>query len=600
MLTLRRTWLLAFALVCIFLFYYRQLNSEPAYALPDTSNYVHWKQHEERFPVKAYKSLPKSGSSSLPLIQHDFEVETDAARKIRLQRREKVKEAFLHSWNAYKRYAWGKDEITPLSGGSRNAFGGWGATLVDSLDTLWIMGLKSDFEKGVRFVENIDFTTNDLQVVNVFETTIRYLGGMLAAYDLSGGKYPSLLKKSVELGDILYSAFDTPNRMPATRWQWEKSANGEPIEASPSTLIAEIGSLSLEFTRLSQLTKDMKYFDAIQRISDFLEAEQSKTKIPGLWPILVDAKTQAITFNLFTFGGMADSAYEYLPKQHLLLGGGTRQYQSMYETAVDVAKKHLFFRAQIPENKRVLFSGNARASDEGGIALDPQGQHLACFAAGMVGLGSKAFDRPEDMKIARELAEGCIWAYKALPTHLSPETFHVIACGVGAEDTESPCVWNEDQWHAAILDYNKDSKHPDQSHMDANALITQKALPPGFIDIGDARYILRPEALESLFILYRLTGDSHFAEEAWEMFNAITSVTTTKLAHAGLKDVRKNMAGEDSRLENLEDRAESFWLAETLKYAYLAFETPDVVDLGEWVLNTEAHPLRFKENWSRR
>lgn len=114
-----------------------------------------------------------------------------------------------------------KDELTPVSGSYRSHFGGWAATLVDSLDTLWIMELKDEFEEAVDAVYHIDFTTTEEDEINVFETTIRYLGGMLAAYDLSEGKYPLLLQKSLELGDFLYAAFDTPNRMPIMRWVWK-------------------------------------------------------------------------------------------------------------------------------------------------------------------------------------------------------------------------------------------------------------------------------------------------------------------------------------------------------------------------------------------
>jgi mannosyl-oligosaccharide alpha-1,2-mannosidase len=109
-----------------------------------------------------------------------------------------------------------------ISGQSKETFGGWGASLVDALDTLWIMGMEKEFAVAVEALHKIDFTRASRDMINVFETTIRYLGGMLSAYDLSGGKYPILLAKATELGDMLYAAFDTPNRMPVTRWYWEK------------------------------------------------------------------------------------------------------------------------------------------------------------------------------------------------------------------------------------------------------------------------------------------------------------------------------------------------------------------------------------------
>jgi len=113
----------------------------------------------------------------------------------------------------------------------------------------------------------------------------------------------------------------------------------------------------------------------------------------------------------------------------------------------------------------------------------------------------------------------------------------------------------------------------------------QRHLLPGFTDHGDNRYILRPEAVESLFIMYRVTGDTQYQEMAWKMFLAIDELTRTMIAHAGVHDVR--MA-----IPQRSDRMESFWLAETLKYFYLIFSEPTLLDLDEWVLNTEAHPFK--------
>ena len=122
----------------------------------------------------------------------------------------------------YKKHAWLRDEVGPITGNWKDTFGGWAATLVDSLDTLWIMGLTEDFELAVKACEAIDFTTTDEKDINVFETTIRYMGGFLAAYDISEGKYPILLLKAVEVGELLMSCFDTPNRMPISRWDWQQ------------------------------------------------------------------------------------------------------------------------------------------------------------------------------------------------------------------------------------------------------------------------------------------------------------------------------------------------------------------------------------------
>ena len=82
-----------------------------------------------------------------------------------------------------------------------------------------------------------------------------------------------------------------------------------------SCLVAELGSLSLEFTRLTQVSGEPKFFDAVQRIADRFEETQNSTKLPGLWPVLVNPSMKDFGGDTsFTIGAMADSLYEYLPK----------------------------------------------------------------------------------------------------------------------------------------------------------------------------------------------------------------------------------------------------------------------------------------------
>lgn len=182
-----------------------------------------WSSRKDIFPVQERLELPTSDAVlPIPNIQHRPVAESPEQARVRESRLLEVKNAFLHAWNGYREHAWLQDELAPVSGGAKNTFGGWAATLVDSLDTLWIMGLVEEFEEAVAAVDKIDFTITESKELNVFETTIRYLGGLLAAYDLTEGKYPTLIAKALELGDMLYAAFDTPNRMPITRWQWRR------------------------------------------------------------------------------------------------------------------------------------------------------------------------------------------------------------------------------------------------------------------------------------------------------------------------------------------------------------------------------------------
>jgi mannosyl-oligosaccharide alpha-1,2-mannosidase len=468
-----------------------------------------WKNVKQKHPVDTFTPLPTGKHVTLPQVQHDFGPEKAEHAQTRRHRQKAVKKAFEHSWDGYKHNAWLQDEVGPLTGKAKNPFGGMGATLVDSLDTLWIMGMKKEFKKALSSLKKIDFVTSTLLEVNVFETTIRYLGGLLSAYDVSGHQYGILLDKATELGEMLYLAFDTPNRMPVARWKWQSTALGYDQEAKKSTLLAEIGSLTLEFTRLSQLTNDPKYYDAIARITNHFEESQNKTNYPGLWPTNIDAMgADFVRGTSFTLGGMADSMYEYLPKQHMLLAGQTDQYKNMYSTALEAAKQKIFFRPLTRENKRILIPGTVKKypGSSKRTHLIPQAEHLGCFAGGMVAVGAKIFGQAHDMKTARELVDGCLWAYEAMPSGIMPEVFTALPC---LEYDLDKCTWDESTWQKDVLyKASRGLSSPGESYVEeANSLIKQNALVPGISEIKDARYILRPEAIESVFVMYRITGD---------------------------------------------------------------------------------------------
>lgn len=186
-----------------------------------TEQRFRWDEVPHRYPVTSMISLPTGKPVKIPRIQHQFrtdETPTEGNR-IRETRLRAVQNTLEHVWEGYRQHAWLKDEVLPISKGNRSTFGGWAATLVDTLDTLWIIGLHKEFDEAVSAIVDIDFTKSSEDEINVFETTIRYLGGFLSAYDLSGNSI--LLRKAIELGEMLYVAFDTPNRMPITRWKWE-------------------------------------------------------------------------------------------------------------------------------------------------------------------------------------------------------------------------------------------------------------------------------------------------------------------------------------------------------------------------------------------
>ena len=538
-----------------------------------------WSQIPQHYPVDTIEPLPKGDANSLPRIQHLFEKGSALAQAVREERLAAVLGNFTHSWKGYKDHAWGKDEAGPLSGNAYDHFGGWAASLVDGLDTLWIMGLTHEFEEALGAIKGIDFSSCALDQLNVFETIIRYMGGLLGAYDLTEGEYPMLLEKAVELGEMVYKAFDTPNRMPITRWDFQAAKDGTRQLAPSVTLIAEIGSINLELTRLAQLTGNNKYYDAVKRIMDRLEEQQQQTMLPGLFPIQVSPRD--VNFkdgNLFTLGGMVDSVYEYLPKAHLLLHGATEQFRTMYDRAMNPIQKHLIFKPMTADGRDIRIAGQAAVDYDNNIVPEPQGQHLTCFVGGMVGLGSRAFEQSGNMDLARKLTDGCTWAYDVMPRGIMPEIMHAVPC----KYNNKACPFDVEAWHSAVDVMTSDGRPNVEDTIKINHL------PQGVSAIDDTRYGLRPEAIESVFVLYRLTGDTALQDKAWEMFNSIIAAVQTEIGAAALSDCVT--PGIDGRT----DRMESFWFAETLKYFYLIFADSDLVSLDEFVLNTEAHPFRYR------
>lgn len=541
-----------------------------------------WKTVPVHYPPPSIRPLPTEQPVLFPKVQAAHFPKATPERE---HHRQHVKTVFTKAWKSYQNKAWLSDELTPVSGSSKNPFGGWGATLVDSLDTLWIMGMRDEFEHAVHAATTIDFTKTNLAQINVFETTIRYLGGFLSAYDFSGD--PRLLRKAVEVGELLYKAFDTPNRMPITRWDMDAAGKGDRQVADEGVLIAEISSLTMEFTRLSLLTEDPKWFDAVQRITDIMAAAQTKTELPGMWSMVVNAREAKFHEGThFTLAAMADSAFEYLPKMAALLGGQLPEYQAMYEKAMDAATRYLLFRPLTPTDADILIAGTAHTETENRkttVRINHEGQHLSCYTGGMYALGGKLFNRPDDIDIATKLTEGCIWTYAAMHHGVMPETFHMAPCA-----DRSLCEWDDLSWKKqVVLDAGEAITGNFDADMEtANRIIKQEHLPQGFTKIGDRRYILRPEAIESVFLLYRVTGRADLLDMAWAMFTAIDDMTSTPLANSAVHDVTEPGRPAAS------DSMESFWMGETLKYFYLIFSEERLVDLDEWVFNTEAHPFK--------
>ncbi|HBR58616.1 MAG TPA: glycoside hydrolase family 47, partial [Blastocatellia bacterium] len=171
---------------------------------------------------------------------------------------EDVRKEFLHAWNGYKKYAWGNDDLKPLS----KTFHNWYAepllmTPVDALDTMYLMGLKAEADATRKYItENLSFD-KDIEVQN-FEITIRLLGGLLSSYQITGDK--KLLAMAEDLGQRLLPVFDSPTGLPF-RYVNLKTGKTRGSVTNP----AETGTLMIEFGTLSKLTKKSVFYEKAKR-----------------------------------------------------------------------------------------------------------------------------------------------------------------------------------------------------------------------------------------------------------------------------------------------------------------------------------------------
>ncbi|RCV35287.1 hypothetical protein SEVIR_7G240300v4 [Setaria viridis] len=441
------------------------------------------------------------------------------------ERREKVKEAMLHAWNSYVKYAWGMDELQPQSKNGINSFGGLGATLVDSLDTLYIMGLKDEFQKARDWVaESLDFDKD--YDASVFETTIRVVGGLLSAYDLSGDKV--FLDKAKDITDRLLPAWDTTSGIPYNRINLAHGRAHNPGWTNGDSILADSGTEQLEFIALSQRTGDPKYQ---QKAENVVRQLQKIYPSDGLLPIYINPHSGTASYSTITFGAMGDSFYEYLLKVWIQ-GNKTehvKHYRQMWETSME---------GLVSLTKKTTPSNYYYICEKNGGSLSDKMDELACFAPGMLALGASGYESPEKseeiMNLAKELARTCYNFYQTTPTKLAGENYFFHS----GQDMSVGTSWN----------------------------------------------ILRPETVESLMYLWRLTGNKTYQDWGWNIFQAFEKNSRIESGYVGLRDV--NTGEKDNMMQ-------SFFLAETLKYLYLLFSPPSVISFDEWVFNTEAHPLRI-------
>ncbi|HWN11779.1 MAG TPA: glycoside hydrolase family 47 protein [Pyrinomonadaceae bacterium] len=450
----------------------------------------------------------------------------------------RVRAEFLHAWNGYKKYAWGHDDLKPLSKTHHD----WYAqpllmTPVDSLDTMILMGLNDEATKTRQYITaNLSFD-KDIYVQN-FEITIRLLGGLLSSYQLTGDK--RLLALAEDLGNRLLPVFDSPTGLP---YRYVNLKTGKVRDARTNP--AEAGTLLIEFGTLSKLTRRPVFYDKAKRALVEIYKRRSPIGLVGTW---INVETGEWVNTDSHISGAIDSYYEYLLKCWLLFDD--QDCKRMWMDSI--AAIHRYLSDNIDRGARVmkreLWFGHADMNN-GARKATTYGALDAFFPAVLALSGD--YDRAarlqrSSVKMWRQ------WGIEA--EEINYKTLEVVSPGypLRPEIIESTYYLH----HYASMDPLVRSR---RASLGPRASRTQASGRSGLPSAGTYR------------------------REAEEMFDDFVKHCRTDEGYAALESVVTKKHA---------DSMPSFLFAETFKYFYLLSAPPRTLDFDKVIFNTEAHPIR--------
>jgi mannosyl-oligosaccharide alpha-1,2-mannosidase len=449
------------------------------------------------------------------------------------ERANAIKEAFQFAWNGYFEHAFPNDELHPISNTFSNSRNGWGASAVDAMSTALVMEIPDIVDTILNFIPTIDFDFTATQV-SLFETNIRYVAGILSAYDLLTGPLShlasnktavdALLRQAERLASNLLFAFDTPSGVPSNNLNLVNRTT----DGSTTNDVAQAGTLVLEFTRLSDLTGNQTFAEVAQKAETFILNPQppENEPFPGLYGNALDLTTGEFVNNIGGWEGGTDSNYEYLIKMFVYDSSRFSLYKDRWALAVDSTIRHL---ASQPSSRPDL----TFLAEFQGQTLIFSSQHLAGFAGGNIILGGSVLKNQTMVDFGLELVNAWVDTYTSDATGIGPEVFNWVA--TENNDTINPPP-PEDQ----VAFYNKS----------------------GFY-ITDSSYFLRPEVLESIYYAYRITGDQKYRDISWAAFQAINTTCRVGSGYSEVDNVNVKGGG------GFTDFQDSFLFAEVFKYSYL-------------------------------
>ncbi|KDQ13363.1 glycoside hydrolase family 47 protein [Botryobasidium botryosum FD-172 SS1] len=302
-----------------------------------------------------------------------------------LELAQEVKDLFVSVYGDYKKYAFPHDDLLPVSASWTDSRNGWGATVVDSLSTMLLMGLDDLYADALNFTAKIDFSKSKTSsTVSVFETTIRYLGGTLSAYELGGKKDAILIEKAKQVADKMAVAWVGKNEIP---YGFVNFSTNKPTIATSN--IAEAGTLALEWATLAKYTGNSTYRalaeKALKRIGD------NAAPLPGLSVQGIDPSNGNPVGDYIL---AVDSSIRYLAKNSSV-------------------GNHLYLTDYTGGRNRYVSS------------------NLACFHGGNWIMGGKLLDNSTIVDYGLRLADACFNTYSQTATGIGPEVFAYVGSDGG-------------------------------------------------------------------------------------------------------------------------------------------------------------------------
>eukprot|EP00917_Polyrhabdina_sp_WS-2016_P024323 GHVP01052710.1.p2 GENE.GHVP01052710.1~~GHVP01052710.1.p2 ORF type:complete len:509 (+),score=94.84 GHVP01052710.1:6411-7937(+) len=425
-----------------------------------------------------------------------------------------------HVWKGYWKHAWGCDNIAPSSKKCKNISkkpgGSRMETTIALLPILKLMGMKDEYEEArLSVIEKMELRYNE--DFHASEIGMRIVGSILSAYYLDGEKDNLLLQKAITIAKCLLASFENFISFPSTYFHHPGKSISLSDDEMLIVVLSDCISFMPEFLYLSKVSKDERYSNMMRNILKRLM--EMKSDIEHLLPSIIVPEKQIQKCKYFSIGLLSDGYYKSLLKTYIMTRDMDTELEDNIRNIINSILKNLSYYT---DGKLFILARN------NGELLEVQ-EDRSMYFPGLIAEFIKTSQAENQgfneegtylLRIAKNLTETFLSIYRNQRTGLAPENTNIS---------------------------------------------TMKAIPTG------ESYQQRPGVLESLFYLYRLTGNKEYQDAAYEIAKNIETYTHKEGGYIGLGDV-------DGKQGAMIDSTESCFISETILYLFLIFSENDLLE----------------------